>query len=1521
MIRQIKSILLFTFFCAVSLTAQQAEKASYNSKIQNEQKITCADQFAGNVVLGEVVAQSTGVALGGPMFLCYQDRFTILNQNADLTGDPVTGTAPGIGYAFYGCDPGPGGITGTTLGDIEADPCSLGTPDPNPSNDPDIPNFWVYTDQIDGTALFQNSNQLGGQTIPEFFNGGDPVQIYFAPMTFDHFYANEQEPGNCLNVNVDEAFPVVYLNEIQVSNCIIEEDEGVFTGSFTIEGGFSEYNGSTYSTVAVVRSGNFNNQAEIIGGPFMHGDEVTFTTDEAGDYTILVQDDVSCGAAKDITLQPNLKTLTVSAEPGTPGPYENGAFVCVEYIVSGFDSISFTSWTMNFDPEVLEFSNVVTPAIENLSETNFVTSLANEGIILFSWFQQAATGVTLPDGSIFFELCFNVIGNPGDCSPLFIDSSPTIISISGPGPDGFGEQYDFIHTGTELCIEETPDPLLFASACSANGTNAGSITFYVAGGQAPYSYSSTCFAGGTINSSLTEVTIPDLVAGVCTITVEDANGATVSIDVEVTNDPPIQFDAIVTDPLCYGFPNGKIKVTDINGGTPDYIISWSDGTEVADSIKNLQEGIYTVTIEDSRGCEVERSFAIGVDPITVDFNILDTTTCSSLEDGVVQAIASGGTPINGNRYNYQWNNPNLTENNVITSTNSDIPVGTGFVLVRDDNNCSVTVEYEMGFEKEVTAEITFPTIQCAGDEGEIITVAGTTNNSCSDFTFNWNAGVISASTGNMDTTVPIPGGDFMLTITDCDGCELDTMFTIEEPDPINTPTIIEFECGDATGSISVFPSGTQGGFDIEWADDPTETSTIRNDLPPGNYYFTITDGNNCTKEDSALLALNIEIVPDTFFVTEIDCAGDMDGIITVDVLGQGDYMYSWEGPDGPIADSDETITGLGAGVYYVTVEDELGCIAVDSVEIEAPDTIMVTPNFILPSCNGESDGSISLIVTGGEPNYSYLWEDSPGNITEVLPSIGAGSYAVTVFDSDNCTVEEVFELEDQVVIDIEVNILQDILCAGDSTAIVEVVMTGGPANDGNYGTVFSNGEGNSLQSAVTDTAFNVPAGMNQVIVFDAFCADTLDFELTEPLPIAIDQDISEITDASCFGICDGEVTLFTSGGDGDFSYVWEASGNISETEMDLCAGWQVVEITDGNDCIVLDSVFISQPDSLELFVDLTETINPSCNEDNGGQITVNYTGGNIGPVDFMWTNNVSDDAVGTMLENGLYTITVTDGRGCTDTTSHLLDAPPAVFGELNAPEDIVCFGDQTCISVSDFVTGGSGSGYRFQINNSSLFPIDSCVSVFAGEYDVSIVDSEGCAYDTTIVIGQPSELLASLGDDIEVSLGDSLSFLEVQLNQNFLIDTIMWMGDFEFICVDPECTRIQIFPSGDGTFSVMAVDVNGCIATDEIIVRIDDERKVYFPNVFTPNSDGINDRFQLFTGFGVEEILVLQVYDRWGNKMYEETNLSPNPGGVGGWDGTFNGQVLDPGVYVYRAEISFIDGRTIPYSGSITLVK
>lgn len=1510
----IKHILSVAILLAVytSAISQHLETIQVVNSKDNINKVACADQFAGNVSLGEVVAQSNATSLPGPIFLCYQDRFTVLNSNADLTGDPIASTQPGIGYAFFDCPPI---ATGPNISDIEADPCVLNTPPPTGGSY----DLWVYTDQPDGTALFQNSNQLGGMTIPQFFNNGNPIQIYFAPITFDDFGNNlDEDGGDCFSMTADEAFPVVYLNEIVPVNCQVSLVNNEYVGSFTIEGGYPEYNGSTYKSVAVVKNSNFNNQATIIGGPFMHGDLVEFIADEPGNYTILIEDDVSCGISKDLVIQEEEKEMTINVTiPNMP--YQQGDIVCASFCVADFDSITSMEFTINFDPTVLAWDSTLPGPLDDLTTFNFPTFGVDNGFIPFAWFESAATGVNLADGTCIFDVCFEVVGNPGDCSDIFIDGSPTAINVSCCEND---LAVELNYNNTELCIEEPNDVQIFAGACGANNSDTGSITFYCVGGTPPYQYASNCFNNGTISSSGTEETIYGISAGICTIDVLDAAGNTAQIMVTVGDESPIDYDVFVSDPTCYGVPNGRIAIRNINGGNPDYFLSWSNNIYDTDSIQSLIGGIYFVTIEDETGCKVEQAVEVGTEPIYVDIDLLDTTSCVTSEDGTVFADASGGTPFSGNRYDYQWNNPTLFESNVINSTNVNVPSGLGSVRVTDDNGCSVTIEYDMPFLKEVTADIQLTEPICSDSLGTIVVTGGTSNNSCSQFSFNWSGGLITFNDQTTSTAENLDDGDYFVTITDCDGCELDTMITVDSPSPISLPVIPEFDCSMPTGCITVFPGGGTGQVTLSWSDDPLEDSSIRCGLAPGSYTISAVDENGCTAEVTVDLSPGTQIIPDSIYVTPISCAGDEDGVIFVDLPGNPTVTFEWEGPQGGGFPNAETITGLGAGNYFVTITDGMGCTIVDSAEIIAPDTIFTNPTLTLPNCNGESNGTIALAVTGGDDTNGYVfsWSGFPGVVGPILSNIGPASYDVTIFDSNGCSKDTTIVLPDQEIIDISVNIIQDIPCNGDSTGIVEVEFTGGKVDNGNYGVIWNSGENEPLGAISTDTAFSLYSGMNEVIVFDEQCADTLTFDLIEPSAILLDVVNTTVEDASCFGICDGTALATAQGGVGNYDYTWVDQSVNSALITGLCAGFQVVEITDGNDCIVLDSVFVNQPDSLVLEVDLDNTFNPACSNDGDGLITVDYTGGNIGPVTYDWTDNVSDDASASGLNNGLYTITVTDQIGCSDTTSYRLSSLPPVSADVPTPLEPICFGDKTCIQVEN-PSGGTGTNYRFSINSSNLFPIDSCVEVFAGEYLITIFDSEGCSYDTTILINQPSELLASLGNDLVVGLGDSTSTVEVQLNQSFVLDSLVWTGNVPYECFNNDCTKIFVYPATDGVIEVLAIDENGCVASDEVIIRIDDERKVYFPNIFTPNGDGINDNFQLFTGRGVEEIVLFQVFDRWGNKMYEESGISPNPGGTVGWDGTFNGQLLDPGVYSYRADILFVDEKIVPYSGSITLVR
>jgi len=112
----------------------------------------------------------------------------------------------------------------------------------------------------------------------------------------------------------------------------------------------------------------------------------------------------------------------------------------------------------------------------------------------------------------------------------------------------------------------------------------------------------------------------------------------------------------------------------------------------------------------------------------------------------------------------------------------------------------------------------------------------------------------------------------------------------------------------------------------------------------------------------------------------------------------------------------------------------------------------------------------------------------------------------------------------------------------------------------------------------------------------------------------------------------------------------------------------------------------------------------------------------------------------------------------------------------------------------------------------------------------------------------------------------------------------------------------------------------GCIGFDTVTVFVRLERPVYAPNIFTPNQDGINDLFTIFTGPATEIIEELYIFDRWGNRVYEGFGLGSNDTNEG-WDGKFRGRDMNPGVYVWIAKIRFIDNERQFFSGDITLLR
>ena len=130
----------------------------------------------------------------------------------------------------------------------------------------------------------------------------------------------------------------------------------------------------------------------------------------------------------------------------------------------------------------------------------------------------------------------------------------------------------------------------------------------------------------------------------------------------------------------------------------------------------------------------------------------------------------------------------------------------------------------------------------------------------------------------------------------------------------------------------------------------------------------------------------------------------------------------------------------------------------------------------------------------------------------------------------------------------------------------------------------------------------------------------------------------------------------------------------------------------------------------------------------------------------------------------------------------------------------------------------------------------------------------------------------------------------------------------------------MIYPTESIVYTLTATTDNGCEASDQLAITVAKERPIFIPNVFTPNGDGDNDLFKVYSGEGVEEIKKFKIFDRWGALVYEAQNLR-NDIEYFGWDGRLKGENMTQGVYVYFLEVLYIDGKSEIIRGDVTLMR
>lgn len=508
------------------------------------------------------------------------------------------------------------------------------------------------------------------------------------------------------------------------------------------------------------------------------------------------------------------------------------------------------------------------------------------------------------------------------------------------------------------------------------------------------------------------------------IQIVDGNGTTIIIDnagvlvpctanpcagVTITTNTTAQSNV-----SCFGGSNGSATV-DATGGTATYSYIWSPGNLSGASQSGLSAGTYTIAVQDNNGCNGAGTVTI-TEPAELIASAISTSATCGASDGTATGSASGGT----GSYSYSWS-PVGGTNATATGLAPDVYT----VTVTDQNGCTDDAQTTVSTTNGPSISVdNFTDVSCFGLSDGTASVSAT--GGTVGYSYSWMPGSL---TGSNQTS--LAAGTYTVTVTDGAGCTDVTTVDIIEPSELllSTSTIVPANCGANDGSATVDVSGGAGSYTYVWTPNVSSAATASN-IPGGAYAVEVTDANLCTETINLTVPTLGGPSINVLNVSDVTCFGASDGSATIEASGGGlPYTYSWS----PSGGTDSLASGLSAGNYTVTVTDNGGCISVENITISEPTEIIITETIVDENC-GQSDGSISLVLSGGTGGYTYLWSPN-GETTSSLSGLVGGSYNVTVSDASGCTSNESFVVDQVGSIPVTASPESSTITAGESVQL------------------------------------------------------------------------------------------------------------------------------------------------------------------------------------------------------------------------------------------------------------------------------------------------------------------------------------------------------------------------------------------------------------------------------------------------------------------------------------------------------
>ena len=632
--------------------------------------------------------------------------------------------------------------------------------------------------------------------------------------------------------------------------------------------------------------------------------------------------------------------------------------------------------------------------------------------------------------------------------------------------------------------------------------------------------------------------------------------------------------------------------------------------------------------------------------------------CNDSQDGTATVTPSGGT----GPYTYLWDDPGAQTG----ATAIGLDGGTVTVIVTDANGCTESQSVSLTAPQALSLTTSQSNILCFGEATGDATVSP--SGGTSPYTYQWDDAPVFQNTA---TAVNLAAGTYTVVVTDANDCTESITVDLTEPAAAldATGTSVDALCGVDNGSIDLTPAGGTSPYTYNW-NNGTYTVEDPQDLSPGTYTVVVTDANGCTFTTSIEVSTPSGLGA-SVAITNVSCNGETNGLIDVTVVGGlSPYDFDW---DVDTNDGNEDFNDVGAGSYNLIITDGDGCTFTVNALVEEPDALDATATPSQASC-GLSDGSISLVVSGGTGDYTFDWENDVTGETyddQSPDGLPQGDYTGVVTDENGCTITVTASVTvpNGPVVSLTAN---DLTCFENSSGSIEVEVVGG---DAPYTYEWLNDPTYNGQDDLTD----IVAGTWEVLVTDDNnCSTTASIEVMQPDLLEVS---ASMTPVSCFGDNDGTLSAVATGGTGMVSYSWDVPGGDPNTAP---AGVFTVTATDANGCTAENTVEVTEPAALQASA---SAVDADCNGASTGSL-LSQVGGGTAPYTYVWSGGIANptDPNPTGVPANAYTVIVTDANGCTTVAQTEVNEPAALTANTE-PFESTCGEPNGSIDLT--VNGGS----------------------------------------------------------------------------------------------------------------------------------------------------------------------------------------------------------------------------------------